>query len=149
VNVTFKFVLNLDGLRNERSRIRQRLGRAVTDTVESLQERIEGKMRAPKSGRVYRRPGGQHQASAPGEAPAIDTRALIESGHIEPTGELSADLVYDDPSAVRLELGTVRMAARPFMGPAMEEERPEFEHRVADVLAGVGASGRVRTRNPG
>jgi hypothetical protein len=36
-------------------------------------------MQMPKSGRTYKRGSKSHQASAPGEAPAIDTGNLVNS----------------------------------------------------------------------
>ena len=69
----------------------------------------------PKTGRFY----GRHQASAPGEAPATDTGALVGSIVAEPQPEnMSAVLVARMPYAVHLEFGTRNMAARPFLAPA-------------------------------
>ncbi len=41
-----------------------------------FESEIQRPMRGPKSGRVYRRKSVVHRASAPGEAPAIDTGIL-------------------------------------------------------------------------
>lgn len=147
IGAQFKLVSHVSDVK---ARTRQRLGRVAVDTCEAIQERVETAMRSPKSGRVYKRPGGTHQASAPGEAPAVDTGALIGSGHVEKTGPMSADIVYGTEHALPMEFGAPArgIAPRPFLGPAMVAEVEEFEHRIADALAGVGESGRVRTRNP-
>lgn len=144
ISVQFNLQEFVRDLETQTARSKQRLALAVTDTAEEVKRRVEESMQAPKSGRIY----GSHQASAPGEAPAIDSRELIESGRIEPTGPFSADVVYDSPHAAPLELGAPArgLEPRPFLGPAMEAEREEFPHRVADALQPVGASGRVRRR---
>ena len=78
--------------------------------------------RGHKTGRIYRRGGVSHQASAPGEPPATDTGALVNSiagdavisgGVVQ--GIIRAAVHY----AAWLELGTRRMVARPFLAPAV------------------------------
>jgi HK97 gp10 family phage protein len=86
-----------------------------------------------KTGRIYRRRGIEHQASAPGEPPATDTGALIASGRAD--AEINGDTVnaiveYRAPYAVHLEYGTRKMAARPFLTPAIERNRA----RIANLL---------------
>lgn len=116
-----------------------RAGEVPVTTLEAVKEHIEVAMHEPKSGVEYHRAGGRvHVASAPGEAPAIDTAALIGSGRIERTGRFSADLIYDDPAALPMELGAPArgIAPRPFLGPAMEQERELFFERVKEALDG-------------
>jgi HK97 gp10 family phage protein len=45
-------------------------------------------------------------------------------------GEHLANIVIDDPSAKFVEYGTSHMAARPFVRPAIEDSKREFEHYV-------------------
>lgn len=78
-------------------------------------------LKGPKTGRIYRRGAGFHQASAPGEAPANDTGFLAGSIKIEVTQKLQVDLHALAPYAIHLEYGTRNMAARPFLRPAAEE----------------------------
>jgi HK97 gp10 family phage protein len=82
--------------------------------------------RGPKTGRVYKRRGIEHQASAPGEPPATDTGALIASivsgAEIEGAG-LVGFLEARAGYAIHLEFGTRKMAARPFLTPSVEEHR--------------------------
>jgi hypothetical protein len=80
---------------------------------------------APKSGRIYRRPGGGfYQASAPGEPPAIASGRL--KGSITPpqvgrAGNLLVGQIrITAPYAVKLERG-IGLAPRPFARPAVEE----------------------------
>ncbi len=80
----------------------------------------------PASGRVYRKYGPKrvHQASAPGEAPATDTGALVNSGfHELDERALEVHIGFSKLYAVFLEFGTRLMSKRPFLLPTMEEWR--------------------------
>ena len=79
-----------------------------------------------KSGRVYKRGGRVHQTSDPGEAPANDTGRLaaslgstVTAGRRGVTGSLFAQAKY----AKALELGTARVAARPFLRPGLARNK--------------------------
>lgn len=84
-------------------------------------------IRRPGSGRVYTRPGGKtHQASAPGEPPTTDTGRLINAiaTAITATGLLVTKVAVGVRLAIAywrdLEFGTVRVAPRPFIRPAVQ-----------------------------
>lgn len=77
----------------------------------------------PKSGRKYRRRGVTHQASAPGEAPASDTARLVESRRIQIIDALRARLSFGTKYAMPLEVGTLRMEARPYARRSLVETR--------------------------
>jgi hypothetical protein len=101
----------------------------VGRTIKRIEARAKLKMSEPKSGRVYHRGkhGARvHQASAPGQAPAVDTgnlKAGVQSSMIgKTTGEVA---VYPD-YGLYLELGTHAIAPRPFLGPSVDEEWPAF-----------------------
>lgn len=79
-----------------------------------------------KTGRIYKRGKKTHQASAPGQAPATDLGALAGSIHTRNAGPLSREIVAPMDYAQLLEFGTVHMAARPFMGPALKRVKPKF-----------------------
>lgn len=91
----------------------------------------------PKTGRVYRRKGVVHQASAPGEAPANDMGRLANSitTEFQPdklTGIIGAHTDY----AAYLEYGTSKMEPRPYMRPALMNKKDEIEQAVqAEVSA--------------
>ncbi len=110
------------------SKMRSEVAAIVRDAIQSLEERVEESMTWPKSGRLYPRPGGRiHQASAPGEPPAVDTGKLIKSIQSEMESETIGVVYSDDVEyAPYLEYGTVRVAPRPFMAPAAEYIRPQF-----------------------
>jgi hypothetical protein len=106
---------------------------AVRLTTMGINTRAKLAMAEPKSGRVY----GRHQASAPGEAPAIDTGLLINSlqeayendgmtGYAFTNTAYAPDLEYGHTD------GTV--APRPFMQPSAREERPLFVRRMKGIF---------------
>lgn len=75
----------------------------------------------PKTGKIYIRRGIKHQASAPGEAPATDTTALASSATTSYNKEaLSGRANWSVKYAMALELGTFKMAPRPFARPALD-----------------------------
>jgi hypothetical protein len=75
------------------------------------------------AGRTYVREGVEHVASAPGYPPNIDNNALGGSMRVEKTGDLEYQVMDGVEYGVYLELGTARMAARPFVTPVIEEMR--------------------------
>lgn len=91
-----------------------------------------------KTGRVYRRGNVTHQASAPGEAPATDTGRLINSINVRPVqGELSVEVKAGGgivKYARMLEFGTAKMAARPFLFPALEKNKARIKKRIESAL---------------
>jgi HK97 gp10 family phage protein len=75
---------------------------------------------------------GKHRASSPGQPPAVDTGRLRASITHEVevsediTGRVGTNVVYSK----FLEHGTSKMAARPFLFPALELSKG----RIRDVL---------------
>lgn len=110
-------------------------GREVLDTVGVvLVNEIKLTLSQAGTGRVY----GNHQASAPGEPPAVDTGQLrnsisAESGEddIGPYVDIGSNL----EKAGYLEFGTSDMDPRPFMRPSVETALPQMADAVAAGLA--------------
>ena len=100
----------------------ERTGAVVEATAKQILADAETAMSLPKSGRMY----GTHQASAPGDAPAIDTRELIESGSVEMVGPTSAEVRWTSEHAEYMEFGTEDTEPRPFATPAAEANRQKF-----------------------
>ena len=85
------------------------------------------------AGRVY----GKHTASRAGEPPAIDTGTLRASiGHEVIKASGYVDGLVGDTNNVKyapmLELGTSKMAPRPFLRPALKRLR----NQIADMFKG-------------
>jgi hypothetical protein len=84
-------------------------------------------MTEPKHGPEYRRGGGTHTASAPGEAPAVDMSFLITTIDTRIISDTEAEIIIPAEYAEALEFGTSRMAARPFVEPAIESVLKKFD----------------------
>lgn len=85
-------------------------------------------MSLPKTGRAYRRGlRAIHIASAPGQAPAVDTGTLTNSINFQMQGELQATVTVNAEYAAYLEYGTRHMAARPYARPAIDKVRDQFK----------------------
>lgn len=72
---------------------------------------------------VRRRRTKSHTASAAGKPPAVDTGRLRQSINVQKVAEGHYRVGTNVPYALSLEFGTRKMAARPFMRPALERVR--------------------------
>lgn len=88
----------------------------------------------PKTGRIYKRGGVSHQASAPGESPANDAGTLAESIQARMTGYIQGEVEPTAEYADYLEFGTEKMEPRPYMFPAYEHVRPSYD-KVCKAIA--------------
>ena len=75
----------------------------------------------PKTGRVYRFRGRDHQASAPGQAPANRSGRLLKSFNYNVHGPYSMELGESVDYAGFLEDGTGRMRPRPHVIRAISD----------------------------
>lgn len=108
--------------------------RAVKETIFDIEARTKALMSGPKSGAFYERPQGKmHQASAPGEAPAIDTGNLINSIQTQMVSTYKGVVFTNAEYAPVLELGGAHIAARPFFTPATAAAWPEFVEKMKRV----------------
>jgi hypothetical protein len=97
----------------------------------------------PKTGRIYRRRGVEHQASAPGESPASDTGALIATSQpsYPDQGSLFDIVGYANWStgyAAFLERGTAKMEPRPYARPALDLIAPTLADGIRAQLLAAG-----------
>ena len=91
------------------------------------------------AGRTYTHEGVSHVASSPGHPPNVDTGALRASMRAEKTGSLEYQVMDGVEYGVYLELGTERMAARPFVAPVIEQMRQgEFGRMMRRYLEDTG-----------
>ena len=82
----------------------------------------------PKSGRIYRRRGVEHQASAPGEAPASDAGTLVREITVQiDAARIAARVNSGAAHAAPLEFGTDKMEPRPHMRQGLANKRSEVE----------------------
>lgn len=114
-------VIKKNILSNLADALKQATANTTLSTAAYAESVAKESMMGPKSGRIYKvsRTGKLHQASAPGEAPAIDTGNLVNSIKHERAGEEGARTYTHTEYAAHLEFGTAKMAPRPFMTPAM------------------------------
>lgn len=99
-------------------------------------------MAGNKTGRIYRIGKVEHQASAPGEPPATDTGALVNSIGSERVKPMLHRVNVHAEYAAYLEYGTSRMAPRPFLQPSFEEQRDDFKRGVDRLI--TLAKARIR-----
>jgi hypothetical protein len=119
VRVTAKVKINRAGFtRTVKRQVRPQIENALSDLPGIFNELFGG----IKTGPMYRRPGGGlYQASAPGEPPAIRSRELLRSiGQPTFPAPNVGQMRIGAPHAGKLERGTVKMAARPFVHPAVK-----------------------------
>jgi hypothetical protein len=98
---------------------------ALDEGADMIADEAKLSMAEAKRGRSYKvsKTGKPHQASAPGEAPAIDTGALVNS--IVVAGAMGDKykryVLTNQEYAQHLEFGTPggKIAPRPFMRPAV------------------------------
>lgn len=118
--------------------------KGLADVGVVVTNRVKKNLSQKGTGRIYRRGGVLHQASAPGRPPAVDTGRLRAS-YTWRTGEdmggvfveVGTNVVY----APWLEFGTRYMEARPHLRPAIEELRDEIR---ALITQGVVREQRAR-----
>jgi len=89
-----------------------------------------------KSGLVYEKysPRRTHRSSAAGQAPASDTGVLASMISLNLTeNNMVAEVESKAKYSIHLEFGTQNMKARPFMQPALEENKPKILRMFATV----------------
>ena len=116
--------------------MRREVMRAVVKSTEMVRsEAVRLVLQTSKSGRVYRRRGRPHQASAPGEPWASDTGHALSTirtsyDEVALTGTVSITADYGG----FLELGTPKMEPRPVLRPALENVREQIEPIIEDAV---------------
>ena len=88
----------------------------------------------PKSGRIYQRGNVAHQASAPGEAPATDTGALVNSAYTKKLADADYETGFTVEYAAALEFGTAHIAPRPYLRPAVEAVKKAFIDAIKRIV---------------
>jgi hypothetical protein len=121
---------------NNISQVKQMIVAEVTAIIREepylMSNDVKDAMNKPHSGRIYKRRTVEHRASAPGEAPAIDTGALVNSLEIVHSGPMKSALQSNQPQALALELGRpeANLLPRPYMTPAAEKSVKRIKKRL-------------------
>lgn len=109
------------------------VGKTAADTDAFAKDSIKRRM---SQGEAYERGGRTHYASRPGYPPNTDTGRLANSiKHRKIASaiwEVRADAIY----ALALEIGTRRVAARPFLVPALRNQVPPFRKAIEAIMRG-------------
>lgn len=106
--------------------------------------------RGPKTGRIYlkgKNKSIKHQASAPGEPPATDTGRLVNSivGDAKVVGkQVQGYIEARTDYAGYLEFGTRRMAARPYLTPAVMKNRDRAIALMRDAVQRKASSFKTK-----
>jgi hypothetical protein len=125
------------------SQTTKELGKAVNASLLMVQNEARRSIqKGPKSGRVYKKGGVTHQASAPGQAPATDTGHLVSHVNHKQQGLRGTVGIHELKQvkyARRLEFGGrdkrgVYIAPRPFLRPAYKKMQKKIAKRLARVL---------------
>ena len=112
--------------------LKQNAARLSLRTAYEGQADIWEDMGKGKSGRVY----GSHQASAPGESPAIDTFAYGQSIKVISDSDGFATIGTDSELGPWLEYGTSKMAPRPHFAPAFAKMAESFKKGLDELMRG-------------
>jgi HK97 gp10 family phage protein len=87
--------------------------------------------------------GKSHVPSSPGQPPNADTHVLDRSIETNQVAPLRVEVSANAPYAVALEMGTSKMAERPFMGPAAQRKRADVTALVRRAVDKVSRGGTV------
>lgn len=127
------------------ARTRRAIQRGIVRGTEALRSEVLTQiLNTAKTGRVYARRGLEHQASAPGEPPASDTGVLVRSirSDFSRLDDNVGRVVVGAAYGPHLEYGTQTMEPRPFLRPAVANQRANVERIVVDeVVRELGRRG--------
>lgn len=131
-------VSGLEVLGQEMKEILDEAGGATTEALLQAAMMVHGEAVSSiqahlSSGRTYRRRGIEHTASAPGYPPNSDRGTLVQSIQFEADDEeavVGTNLKYGE----YLEFGTSKMEARPWLFPALDNNRDQIQDLFLNIL---------------
>ncbi|MFH1485040.1 MAG: hypothetical protein ABIH46_03130 [Chloroflexota bacterium] len=112
------------------------LDTALQKIALAVETHIQANFRGPKTGRVYVIGGKVHQASAPGEAPAILSGDLAHSVRHYRHAKLEWRVPAEGVQAL-WEIGLRGLPKRPYMVPAAEAEGKGMARVVIQEVGGA------------
>lgn len=142
--MSFRLTSNIAQVRAD---LQRRASALVQGIAASIEADIKAQFKEPKSGRIYNRSGKRkgrrgkkssgrrHQASAPGEAPAIDYGNLHNSTRWVSETKFRAIVGSGTDYAELLEFGGAKLKPRPFFGPAFARHRALFEAGMKSLIS--------------
>lgn len=89
--------------------------------------------------------GKAHVASKPGEPPNNNLGTLANGIIVQPVNDLTRDVVSTAPYAAALELGTSKMAERPYLRPAAKANQQRGVRQMRAAVDSVLNGGKFRT----
>ena len=110
--------------------LEEQASQVVTKTVYDLEAVVKNSISQPGRGRVY----GGHVASAPGDPPATWIGDLLNGIKAEMVDPLHGYVESTAEHGPHLEYGTVNMAARPYMTPAVMQVEPPFHQALRSLF---------------
>lgn len=132
--ISFRIVEQRNEILNMLYSWQVRLSSLPPDSAQKLIQYMQESMDEPKSGRIYSKYGVPHQASAPGEAPAVWSGELYDSFRIRALNQYAVQVYSIDPKAELLEYGGGYVEARPYARPAAERLKGEFLDSVLSIM---------------
>ena len=115
--------------------IRRIIAKGTQDTMNTAKESIQRHQSAGKTYTKYN-PKRVHTASEAGNPPNSDTGYLANNINMVLDNDgLGGSVESRADYSAHLEFGTSKMAARPFMQPALEENRPKIRAMFARLKA--------------
>ena len=135
--------LKISNLRSFNRKLNKTLDSEVVDAAKSRMQSsvrlvrktaIESIQRGVKTGQTYKKynPKREHTASAAGQPPATDTGFLVQNITTEVRSQgkkVIGEIIASTPYAKALEFGTRKMAARPFLNPALRKNKKKIQRK--------------------
>lgn len=109
--------------------------------IRVIERETKALLEGSRTGHTYTFRSVTHQASAPGEPPAVDTGNLKNSLRVLEVTDDYASFGTSADCAAYLEFGTRHMGARPYLRPAAENSTEDVE-RVMTAIADEALDGR-------
>jgi hypothetical protein len=138
---TFRITITKNNAGAIAANMESRASAAVRKTLFDMQAHIQNATSRRGTGRVYMRGSRRHQASAPGQPFANDTGTTANAITIRMHSPLHGSLELNGENWRRQEFGTVNMAPRPTVGPALQAVTPAFLSAMRRLTGAGGGSG--------
>ena len=142
ISITIKYSGDFVG---DLERFNKELLGNIDDAINQISIIVASRVRqkinqGPRSGRIYR-VGSRghyrfHQSSAPGEPPKTDTGNLVSHTYPKHPSFLVSQVISDAAYSSFLELGTSKMAPRPYMQVTVDENQTEINKIIDAAIRG-------------